>query len=399
MVKLPATAQRITPANQHWFFGYYDIPAFDATSSRHLCLNVPFMDRLPEAQDKATIYVIDLGSGERTQIDSTSAWNFQQACMLQWHPTRPDTIIYNLRCGDPSYPDATECGYGAVVRSLTSGDMLRLDRPVANVARTGDWAVSINFDRLFDFRPGYGYAGQRDHFYDEPHSPDDGIYLIDLNTGKSRLIVSLQRIWDFVGGYFGGVDQKICINHITFNPTGTRIVFLVRNFNSNGMWRTALLTCDTQGKELFLLSDFAMASHYNWRDADTVAFYSDGRELGTQGPQLYELIDLTHTGRAIDPDFFVRDGHNSYSPDLEWMLYDSYPIDGYRELYLYDLTTHRGGLLGSYWVKPGCDGDIRCDLHPVWAPNGYTISFDSVHEGFRALYTMDLKAAMKALRG
>ena len=55
MVKLPATAQRITPANQHWFFGYYDIPAFDATSSRHLCLNVPFMDRLPEVQDKATI--------------------------------------------------------------------------------------------------------------------------------------------------------------------------------------------------------------------------------------------------------------------------------------------------------------------------------------------------------
>ena len=63
--------------------------------------------------------------------------------------------------------------------------MLRLDRPVANVARTGDWAVSINFDRLFDFRPGYGYAGQRDRFYDEPHSPDDGIYLIDLTPAKA----------------------------------------------------------------------------------------------------------------------------------------------------------------------------------------------------------------------
>lgn len=399
MVKLPACARRVTPAEQHWFFGYYDIPAFDAGSKRHLCLNVPFMDRLPGARDQANIYLIDLDSEARTLIDATSAWNFQQACMLQWHPTQPDTIIYNLRCGDASYPDMTECGYGAIVRSLASGKALRLDRPVANVARTGDWAVSVNFDRLFDFRPGYGYAGQRDRFYDAPHPADDGIFLIDLKTGKSRLTVSLERIWDFVGGYFGGRDQKICINHITFNPAGTRMVFLVRNFNADGSWRTALLTCDTQGRELFLLSDFAMASHYNWRDASIVAFYSQGLELGSQGPQLYELEDLTHAGCAIDPDFFVRDGHNSYSPDLEWMLYDSYPIDGYRELYLYDLKQHKGGLLGRYWVKPGCDGDIRCDLHPVWAPDGRTISFDSVHEGYRGLYVMDVGAAKAALRG
>lgn len=399
MLKLPADAVRVTPADGHWFFGYYDIPAFDPAGQRHLCLNVPFMDRLPGASDEAQLYCIDLASGARRPIGSTTAWNFQQACMLQWHPTEPDTVIYNLRCGDREYPEKTECGYGAIVKNLATGESRLLDRPVANVARTGDYAVSINFDRMYDFRPGYGYAGQRDRFYDAPHPEDDGVFLTDLRTGKSRLIVSLQRIWEFVGGHFGGADKKICVNHITFNTDGTRIVFLVRNFYGEGEnWSTALLTCGTQGDDLFLLSDFAYASHYHWRDPKVVCFHSEGRELGDLGPQLYELTDLTHEGRAVDTGFFVRDGHNSYSPDLEWMLYDSYPIDGCRELYLYDLVTHRGGLLGRYEVMPYSVVDIRCDLHPLWRPDGNALSFDSVHEGYRGLYTIDLSAAKRALR-
>lgn len=384
----------MTPEHEQWFFGYYDIPAFDAACTRHLSLRVPFMDRLPVRDDVAGLYVIDLSTGTRQRFAETTAWNFQQACMLQWHPTAADTVIYNVRT------EGRGCGYGAVVQSLKTGERRMLDRPVANVSKTGRHAVSINFDRMYDFRPGYGYAGQPDAFADDPHPAEDGVFLTDLQTGKSRLILSLADIWRFVGGYFAE-DQKICVNHITFSPDGARMVFLVRNFPGPTQgWLTALVTCDIEGKAPYLLSDFAMASHYHWRDAQTVTFYSDGRELGALGPQLYALTDRSHEGRAIDPAFFVRDGHNSYSPDLQWMLYDSYPLaDGFRELYLYDLTNHRGGLLGRYEVMPESAGDIRCDLHPVWAPNGRIISFDSVHEGYRAVYRMDVTDAMRALRG
>lgn len=399
MQKLPAKENRFSPETAHWFFGYYDIPAFDQNGQRHLGLEVPFMNRRPRKTDEARLHVLDLNSGETRLIGKTSAWNFQQACMLQWHPALEDTVIYNLRCGDEEFPEKTESGYGAIVKNLKTGEKLLLQAPVANVARTGEWAVSINFDRMYDFRPGYGYADQQDRFLNNAHPQEDGIFLVNLKTGESRLIVSLQRIWDAVGGYFQGEERKICINHITFNTDGTRIVFLVRNFYGPGQgWHTAIMTCDTQGKELFLLSDFAMASHYHWRDEKVVTFYSQGRELGNQGPQLYELEDLTHQGRAIDPGFFVRDGHNSYSPDLEWMLYDSYPLDGYRELYLYDLQTKRGGLLGKYLSPSLGDDDIRCDLHPRWQPDGKAISFDSIHEGYRGIYRMDVQAAQKALR-
>ncbi|MGI6240157.1 MAG: hypothetical protein ACOYI5_11110 [Christensenellales bacterium] len=392
MLQLNGRAQRFTPAGAHCFFGYYDIPAFRADQAQHLYLRVPFMDRMQELGDVADLWVHDFHTGKDNKFAETTAWNFQQGCMLQWHPTRENTVIYNVRADTP-------CGYGAAIHDLDTGHIQRLDRPVAHVASTGKRAVSINFDRMFDFRPGYGYAGRRDDFYGENHPDADGIFLIDLETGQSQLIASLARIWDFCGKQHFGIDQKIMINHITFNPSGERIVFLVRNFYApGGAWESAILTCDCSG-ELFLLSDFAMASHYHWKNDDTLAFYSDGREVSNQGAQLYELEDRTHAGRAIDPAFFQRDGHCSYAPDGEFMLYDSYIFPDFtRQLYLYNLRTKKGGLLGIYAVPACCQGDIRCDLHPVWAPDSHTISFDSVHEGFRGVYRMDLTEARAALR-
>ena len=227
MISLSVCPQRITPKDQNWFFGYYDIPAFDCTNSKHLALNVPFMDRLPKADDIARLNVIDIKTGKTDCFAETTAWNFQQACMLQWHPVECDSVIYNIRNNE------TECGYGSVIQSLTSGKKSLLDRPVANVAPDGQYAVSVNFDRLFDFRPGYGYAGQKDYYFDINYARDDGVFLVDLSTGSSRMILSLEEIWGFVGSYFKGDDQKICINHITFNRGSNRILMLVRNFSSN----------------------------------------------------------------------------------------------------------------------------------------------------------------------
>jgi len=77
MKLLPAKEARITPEGRHWFFGYYDIPAFDSDAGRHLALEVPFMDRMPEPTDAAKLYCIDLPSGRYTQIGETTAWCFQ----------------------------------------------------------------------------------------------------------------------------------------------------------------------------------------------------------------------------------------------------------------------------------------------------------------------------------
>lgn len=378
-------AERLTKEDGYYFFGYYDTPAWSWNDRYHLCHKVAFCDRLPLAEDRAELGFIDLRNNNFIVIGETTAWNFQQGSMLQWHPAYPqDTVIYNSRNGS---------AYEGVVLNLTTGKSHQLERPVANVDPTGRYAVSINFPRMYDFRPGYGYAGESDPYANVPHPQDDGIYLIDLLTGISRQTISLQQIWEFTKAYFQGEDRKILINHITFNADGSRLVALVRCFpDKDKLWKTAVVTMNMDGSDLFLLADYGYASHYHWRDREYLTIHAGEMETNPEGEQLYVWKDKTREVQAIDKLFFLKDGHCSYSPDRRLMLYDSYPdADSYRHLYIYNLHTKKGMKLASYYSQPDLDGDIRCDLHPRWNRQGTFISFDSTHEGQRHVYQMDLR--------
>src|SRR5690606_38264942 len=71
--------------------------------------------------------------------------------------------------------------------------------PVSAVSPDGKEAVSINFSRLRITRPDYGYGGNgQDPMEDIPFPPDDGIFLVDLETGNCRLLVSYEQVRDLV---------------------------------------------------------------------------------------------------------------------------------------------------------------------------------------------------------
>lgn len=373
--------ERITSGSGHFFFGYYDVPAWSGDDRLHLCHKVRFMNRLPRPDDVAVLGTISLSSGEFAPFAETTAWNFQQGSMLQWVPSAPnDQVIYNRRDGDR---------FVGVVRSIRNDHERLLERPVAAVSPTGGHALSISFSRLFNFRPGYGYAGIPDPHDSVDRPSDDGIYLVDLDTGKSRLIISLEQVYaalpESIAEAMAG--DRILINHISFNTDGTRFFFLPRNNpRDGGHWSTGMLTADISGADLRSINDAGMASHYNWRDARSIVCYSRWR--GDYG--LFVFPDEAGRAEAVDPSFFAGDGHCSYSPDRRYLLYDSYPIEGFRYLYLYDLARRRGQTLGAFWSDPASDGDIRCDLHPRWSGSGRRISFDSTHEGSRHIYAIDL---------
>ena len=376
--------ERLTRGTGQYFFGYYDVPAFSANQKYHLCHEVQFWDRLPTRTDRAKLGLIDLASKQFEVITETNTWNFQQGAMLQWSPLAPDDeIIFN---------DEQDGDYQGVMLNIHSGRRRSLERPVAAVDPTGKYALSINFDRMYDFRPGYGYAGKPDPFRAVDHPAEDGVFLIDLASGRSRLIISLEQLWELSKDHPKLQHKKIMINHITFNPDGSRFVFLVRYFPEPGRhWETAIFTAAWDGAAIHKLSDYGYASHYHWRDPGHILFHCAGQA----GEQLYLLTDRTRESVVIDAGFFRKDGHCSYSPDLAWLLYDSYPDEaGLRYLYLYHLSGGKGITLGSYNAIPPFKDfliDLRCDLHPRWNRAGTAISFDSIHEGQRHVYRMDLQ--------
>ncbi len=162
------TFKRITPAGEHWFFAYYDNQAFSRDDRRHLGHRVPFCDRLQAAADEAELGVIDLESAAAPRIFArTKAWNFQQGAMLQWVGERRNTVFYNV---------ATATGeYRGVVHDLGRNRCRELPMALADLSIDGRHGLAINFDRVFDFRPGYGYCQKRDPWFDQRHSAEDTI--------------------------------------------------------------------------------------------------------------------------------------------------------------------------------------------------------------------------------
>ena len=132
-----------------------------------------------------------------------------------------------------------------------------------------------------------------------------------------------------------------------------------------------------------------MSSHYSWADNNRIICFVDRNRCGWQ---YYLLTDQTPLEEALSVGKFWGDGHCTFSKDGKWMLSDSYPWPQGRErrLYLRKNTTGEVWLLGKYFADPALPGPCRCDLHPRLSADNRTICFDSVHEGKRGVYLMDI---------
>lgn len=390
-LKKAVSVKRISPCDgRHYFFGYYDLQPYNKSQTLHLSHRADFMDRLQTASDSADVGVIDVESGKFHKLDTTYAWNFQQGAMLQWNSLSPENeIIYN------SYIDNE---YHGVVMDINTGKKRYLDVPVANVSRDGKYGLGINMSRLYDFRPGYGYAPIPDKYKNVNHSDEDGVFLIDMQTGKSKLILSMQEIWDFSGSFFQK-DEKLIINHITFNPGAGRFLMLVRNFPEAGKAHvTASITADINGKDLFNLCDYGITSHYWWMNDTYLVWYADGKELTCKCGRLnnYIVKDKTYEGSLMADGFFTFDNHMSFTGDNKYMITDTYPLGiGIMTLRLYSPEKNTASDLAYFHpVNVDCV-DARCDLHPRWNRTSDAVTFDSIHEGFRGIYKIDLPDTLK----
>jgi len=384
MISTIGNLRRISPQDgAQYFFGYYDVPAFSQNDQLHLAHRVQFWDRLPREDDVAELGFIERSKSTFTPLAQTTVWNFQQGSMLQWFPNDDaDEIIFNVR---------DKSTFGSCILNINNNQKRFYPIPVANVDRRGRFALSINFSRMFDFRPGYGYAGIVDPWQQNDHPDDDGIYLLDFRDGSMKLILSLQQIWEFSRQWLLPTHQKILINHITFNPSGTRFVALVRYFPVEGInvpWKTLVITANTDGSDLRAMKEgYVTASHYNWKNDEVLMIWAGGE----QGDQLYEWNDRTGEEHVIDASVFLRDGHCSYSPDGSFVLYDSYPDkERYQQLFTYSLADRQAAHFGKLYSYRQISPAIRCDLHPRWSRAGDVISLDSNHENERGIYELSV---------
>ena len=372
--KVPLT--NIVPDDGYqYFFGYYDLQPFDKANKRHLTHRVTFIDRIPEPGDVAEVGYITLDDKAFHKVSQTNAWNFQQGALLQWFDE--EHIIFNdFRAGD----------YCSVIANVETGAERLLCAPLAHLSADRKWGLSINFPRVWNFRPGYGYCNTVDPYFDVNAPEEDGIFLVDVEQNTSKLIMSYRQLAElFPEEPF--CNMKLVVNHITFNPSASRFLFLLRNFpEPKSRWGTILVTADRDGRNAHKLTNYEVNSHYHWKDDRTIMIWSALPNFnGEYG--IFHFDDVTCRRQRMDDELVnAHDIHCLYSPDRTCFIGDDYPRNDFtRRILYYDFETKRSGKILSLFSDERGNTDIRCDLHNRFSPDGKLVSFDTNYTGRREI--------------
>jgi len=381
--KLPPI-RAITRGPKHHWFGYYDKLQFDPSSRLALGMETGFEHRSPRPGDEIRIGMADLEDGDRwTELGSTSAWGWQQGCMLQWIPGSDSEIIWNDREGGR---------FISRILDVRTKAARVLPRPIYALSPDGRWGVTTDFRRLNDTRPGYGYAGVPDPNSERLAPGDAGIWRMDLGTGESKLIFSIAQAAAIPNPHNDVSGLKQYFNHLLVSPDGERLIFLHRWKFPPGSQRgfgTRMFTIGSDGSGPYVLDPYGGTSHFIWRDPETVlawAFHP------SHGEKFYLFRDRTEEVEVVAPDVMPRNGHCTYLPGNRWILNDTYPDeDRLQHLYLYEVASGRRVPLADLYSPPEYVGEWRCDLHPRSSPDGLKVIVDSPHGGQgRQMYLVDI---------
>jgi len=375
-------ARPVTQGPAHHFYGYYDKSPWNRSGTLMLGHEAAFNDRPPTAEDAVGIGLIQLADGNRYErVADALAWNWQQGAMLHWHPADPEHLF--------THNDRRDDRFVGVVRHTQLGEQAVLERPIYALMPDGTTAFSLNFARLATHRPGYGYAGVVDPHADDPHPAEDGIWRLDLSSGAAELVVSVAQL--------AARDPKPSmagawhyLNHIQPSRGGARIAFFHIWHRDAKQWEVRLYTCRPDGSDLTCLLDTGFISHYDWRDDDTILVWANRPDAA---PRFLLLSHAAPGFRVFGDAELKEDGHCTFSPDGRWVLNDTYPDEHQMRTLMLVRTAdaRRIDIARLHSPKARWWGEIRCDLHPRWSRDGCQICVDSVHEGTRQMYVLDVE--------
>lgn len=448
----------------HYWFGYYDKCPWSPDSTKLLAHRARFCDRFPTPDDVAEVGWIEgweSDTPEFTKIGETTAWNWQQGAMLRWKglgsvtinldpATLRDTpapkqwstesVSFNTRTVD----NTIESAIFEFVPDLCWEDQLpRLGCDTYCVTPQGNAVLTLGWARLSRLRPEYGYAGleEPDPNRFDPSPSDDGIFRVDAD-GR-HLIVSIDQLDRITvdGSDRAGGQLHQHVNHLMFNPSGTRFCFMHRFVRTDGILHSRLFTSNLQGNDIRLLFE-GLVSHYDWRDDETILAWAGKRSLlgsaNAQKTPVQHAMTIARRGLkpvyyamgkprflmnkimkdsyllirdrdvrsadATEPEPFAAgeltcDGHCTFSrgdnqggaEPGRWVLTDGYPdMKSRQPLFLWDCRKNQGYEIGRYHTPREFDGDIRVDLHPRFNQDATLVCIDSAMDGSRGMYVVDV---------
>ncbi len=379
--------------DHHHFFGYIGqslTTPWNASGRYILTLRTRFHDRMPKATDSADICLIDTQNGNSViPIEQTRGWNFQQGTMFYWHPRQPETqFFFNDR-------DPRTNRIFTVLYDIERKERIREYRfdevPVANggVSPTGEFFLAINYARMARLRPVTGYPESADLTESDPAPRNDGIFRVDIESGKRKLLVSFRQLRDLLRDRHADIDNVgFYINHSLSSRDGKHVYFYARG-NYHGKTMAVNVPCSMTTDGTNLRSQQFIGGHPEWDEGSVV--------IGAIHPQRQVRYDIEQ-GRVIGEigqtgDFPNPEGDVAMGPKAKWFV-NGYSLNNRKDIQYVVMRRSDQALAKSptFSRGPYQRGELRIDPAPRWNRDGTQILVPGMtKDGTRQLHLLKIR--------
>jgi hypothetical protein len=350
------------------FFGYYDKCPESPDGSR-----IIFHELAANDNSFVNVVLINADGSNRKVIAQTQAFNYQMGARLHWLDN--NRFIFNDWNKDMDHV----CGY---IYSCSDEKLTVLHSSIFDTCN--DLFITLEFDHLTAIGSEYGY-----HALPAVKSNTPSIYTGSLTDGNSEVIISTGMIRTQFPDWDWDHMTDLHFNHLMFEPSGRGFIFLMRFRNDQGKnHRLFFGEFKVQGSKFKVqnlkLLNSEMTSHYCWIDNRTVLGFMTHKGK----PGYYKVDIMSGVFSPMEFDRHLTDGHPGYKSGL--MLTDSYPkADRMQELYL--IRDKHVMLVARFFAPLNFNESNRCDLHPRFSAKGDSVYIDSLHQGKRHLFRLNLK--------
>ena len=440
--------ERLTDGPNHHLFGFHDLTISNKDETKYLCLEVSTINRPPLPGEQFFVGYVENDSF--VKVGTTKALNYPQGARQQW-VANTNLFTVNNRVGDVWGTDLYD--------STTNALLDRFEATTHMLSKDGRYAFGLDYARLFRLGGyGYSGVADKGadnpfpsdtgitimdmktkdirtlvsvkevaEFGTKNISRQSHHYLthLCLNPSSTRLA--------FLHRYFlpdGGMMTRL----MTIGVDGRDLRCLGQGFLSHFDWKDDThiyiygrsgSTVDTLRNNPILANPIFMKS---LRLAKKFVKSIMGKGNGIVGGMSFMMIEDSESASSYPfaTAIIPSDGHPMTNPiKNSWCICDNYPdADGCRDLFLYsfdddlrvdigrfkrifdspDMTSMQEYFSGidEKILKSISEKDLaftrsglHCDLHPRWSANGDWAVFDSIHEGSRQIYRVNVSQILE----
>jgi hypothetical protein len=397
----------VTPGEGGCLHRFFDTSPISPSGRYLAVIRMPFEDHRPAPGDACQIVVIDLERGGEKVVAESCGWEPQMGANVNWGGSDHELYFNDV--------DRQSWRPFAWKLDFLSGQRQRMDGTVYHASPDGKWLISANMSTMRKTQPGYGVVLPEEVVrWNVGLCDDDGFYLTDTQTGKTRLLLSTCDAFTRANPAIKTDDPRryeIYGFHSKFNPQGDRLMLSLRWFPATDRprWdmfkvdgasvRFAWVTMKLDGSCLHCAvgpEQWEKGGHHG-------TWFPDGRrismnlDINREGRLRFVQVNEDGSDLRMIREDIYGSGHPTIHPDGRHLLTDTYTQepaafgDGTIPLRWVDLTNGRErAVVRINTQQPHPDSVLRIDPHPAWDRTWRYVTFNAFVGGTRRVFVADM---------